>query len=123
MRVSTWSGIAAVALALTLLSLVGQSQAGPPIEAGGCCVCDCTRGFKCAFESSPNLCREFCAGGGLNSTSCLADFVNSSCAAVPQCPPERGAPAVGNAGLTIVALVLAALGVFGLRRAAARKRA
>jgi hypothetical protein len=124
MRVPIWSGIATVTLALALLSLVGQSQAGLPVDGGLCCVCSCPGRFICAIESTANGCREFCAGGGLNSTACVPEFVNSSsCATVLQCTAQRQAPALGNATLTAMALALAALGVFGLRRAAGRKRA
>jgi len=123
MRSQTWSGIAAVTLALALLSLGGQSQAGPIAEVG-CCVCSCAGEVRCLAQVTSNGCREFCAGRNvINSTGCEGRFENSSCAAVPECPPERAAPALGNTGLTVVALVLAALGVFGLRRAAGRKRA
>ena len=122
MRVPTSSGIAAVTVALTLLSLVGHAQAGGAAEAG-CCVCNCPGVLKCATESTPDTCREFCAGGGINSTQCPPEFVPGSCAAVPGCPPERGAPALGGAGLTAVALFLTAVGMFGLRRAARRTRA
>ena len=124
MRVPIWSGIAAVTLALALLSLVGQSQAGLPTADGFCCVCNCPQRFSCAVESTANGCREFCASGGFNSTGCMPRFVNSSsCAAVPQCSAQRQAPALGNAALTAMVLFLAALGVIGLRRAAGRKRA
>ena len=123
MRVPMWSGIATLTLGLALLSLVGQSQAGLSLGGRLCCICNCAGVLNCA-QTSPEGCLEFCTGGSVNHTGCLPEFVNGSCAEVPQCPEEQHhAPVVGNTGLTVVALALAALGVVGLRRAARRKRA
>lgn len=122
MRVGVWNAIAVATLSLTLFSLVGQSQAGP---ADPCCVCNrCDGIFSCSAVTSPDACAAFCTPPQ-NSTTCGFEVFNSSCAAVAECPAGAplGAPALGEGGLTAVALVLAGLGVLGLRQAARRKRA
>jgi hypothetical protein len=111
-------------VALALLSLVGRSLGQPVVEAGECCVCNCAGVVSCALEFSPEGCFAFCSSKHpINGTKCSVDFLNSSCAAVPECPLERPAPALGDAALTAMSLFLAAIGIFGLRRAASRKRA
>jgi len=108
-------------LAAALLSLIGRSQAGP-ILGPGCCICNrCDGVFSCFPTNSSEVCPVFCETTQ-NSTSCGFDFAASSCAAVPQCARALGVPALGQRGMTAVALFLAGCGVVGLRRAARRKR-
>jgi hypothetical protein len=105
------------------LALLGLLRRAPAGEAIFCCVCDCGNGqFRCTNEIDPADCKTFCSGH-VNGTSCGFEVSSSICADLPQCDTRATtrAPALGPGGLTMVALLLAGFGAFGLRRAARRR--
>jgi len=117
MRVG-WQTLAAAILGLMIL--VGQAHALPaPVL---CCLCSCADRPLLCVPNSQGDCSASCPGGNLND-SCLVEGFNSSCPQVAECDgaiiPSAGAPAVSQTGLTAMAVLL---GAFGIYQAARRSR-
>jgi hypothetical protein len=105
--------VAALTVAIALLSLATSAPAGPAVS-NLCCACTCQGSVSCSVVP-PESCPVVCAQAP--QQPCDFQILNSSsCTGQAPCAAAAPAPALGREGLGLVALILTAVGALTLRR-------